>query len=615
MLGIPRTGDAAGLVAFLDLSPDAVLLVSEDGRVVGLNEPAEDLFGWARDDLLGQLVEVLVPGDLRSIHELHRSTFRASPSRRPMARGRDLRAVRPDGRHVWVDISLTPIDTADGRMVAAVVRDVTERRQDRVQLAQWSDVFDRAGFGMVVTDATSYRIVRVNDAFATMHGYTQDQLLGLPIADLFPPSRHAELAEIARLANEQGGHQCETVHVRRDGSSFPVRLDISAVHDDDGRLAYRVAYVQDLTEAHRAEQRLRDGQQRLSASVEAMPDAVLFATPLQDGGRIVDFEITYANSAAGRVLEQATGCAPRPRPSWFTPDLMDDLRAVMTTGGPLERDVGLMDPEAPETQFVLRAARTGSELVLVLHDVTDQREAQRRLEAAYQQLQRVNDQLEAGNRTQEQFVSTVSHELRTPMATIRGFAETLAAHWDDIDDTQRRDYLVAIQRGVVRQTTLLADLLDVTRIRAGRLDLDLHPVALHEVVGTAIEAAHLPGDVRVDVPDTVVVLADEIRLVQVVVNLLTNAAKYGRPPIEVSATVVGDEVALTVRDHGPGVPPSFEEHLFEMFAQASHGDCRTASGTGLGLFIVRQLVEAQGGTVVHAPADPGACFVVRLPRG
>ena len=166
---------------------------------------------------------------------------------------------------------------------------------------------------------------------------------------------------------------------------------------------------------------------------------------------------------------------------------------------------------------------------------------------------------------------------------------------------------------MTRQTALLSDLLDVARIRAGRLDLDLCPVELQQVVTAAMEAADL-ADVRVDVGEARV-RADEVRLVQVVVNLLTNAAKYGAPPVEVSARPCGHDIELTVRDHGSGVPAAFRGQLFDMFAQASRGDSRTATGTGLGLYIVKQLTEAQGGQVSFRPAEPGACFVVRLPRG
>lgn len=623
-----RLTTAAGLAAFLDLSPDAVVVVDGAGRIRHANREAGHLFGHDVADLLGEAVEVLVPTRQQTVHEGQRVGFTAAPSRRPMGLQRELYAQRADGEQVPVDISLTPIETDDEVLVAAVVRDLSDRREAEQRLAGWADLFDRAEFGIIVSDGLSDRIGRVNPAAAAMHGYQDPaELVGRPLTDLVAPEEHDRVHEAMARVPVHGRVYFVARHRRADGSTFPAHADVSAVRDAEGTALYRAAYVRDLTEQQAVARLLRDWQQRFHTSVEAMVDPVLFLRAVREGGQVVDFSVDYANEAAVGVLASARGPVTGQRlqaclPGLVANGLREALARVVATGEPLTRDLVGTGRAGPVGSFVVRAARLDDGLVVVLHDVTERQRAEDRvrdayaaLEAVNQQLQTANRQLAAANRHQEQFVSMASHELRTPLTTIAGFAETLVHRWDALDDDCRRQYLDVIQRSVGRQTVLLSDLLDVARIRAGRVELELQRVELSRVAEDAREAAAVVGaDVQVDLHEGSDVRADHTRLVQILVNLFTNAAKYGRPPVELTAERDGDVVEIRVRDHGDGVPDDFVPSLFTMFAQASAGDRRTATGTGLGLFIVRELTAVLGGTIVHRrPSDGGAEFVLRLP--
>ena len=227
----------------------------------------------------------------------------------------------------------------------------------------------------------------------------------------------------------------------------------------------------------------------------------------------------------------------------------------------------------------------------------------------------------AANRAKDHFLATLSHELRTPLNAVMGWLRMLRN--PRLDDAQKRHALDVIERNARLQAQLINDLLDVSRIIAGKLEMDRYAVDLVPVVQEAIE--DMRGDVegkalalvvRLD-PTTGEVLGDPVRLQQIVANLLSNAVKFtphhGR--IEVRLERVSVNARLTVADSGEGIEPRMLPHVFEPFQQADSTTTRTHQGLGLGLAIVRQLVEAHGGRVrVDSPGRAqGATFVVELP--
>ncbi len=209
------------------------------------------------------------------------------------------------------------------------------------------------------------------------------------------------------------------------------------------------------------------------------------------------------------------------------------------------------------------------------------------------------------NDSRSRLISMLAHDVRAPIAGARSAVDTLQMAGDRIDEDQRDRLLAAGRRQADRALFIASDLLDLARVEAGTLTTSPREVVLEDLLERIGEVLGDRAAPTVDV-DGLTVWADPTRLEQVVYNLLDNAAKYGSDPIEVTAEVVGDEVELRIRDHGPGVPQGVD--LFAAFAGAGEGS------VGLGMWIVRELVRAMGGSIAYRDADPGACFVVRLPR-
>ena len=296
-------------------------------------------------------------------------------------------------------------------------------------------------------------------------------------------------------------------------------------------------------------------------------------------------------------------------------------RWVSTTVIPLQTE-----PSGPITGLVVTCSDISLERLLAVE--RDRHDAEiRRMNAKLSQAQAVRDQM----------VAVASHELRTPLTAILGYTSLLleaeesspatadpAAGTDSTDDTDdtgspadtdrelRRSSLTRISAAAHRLERLVDDLLVLSSLDAGGLRLDLADVTVDELVHEAVDGFPRSEEIGVVVPAGLTIRADAGRLGQILGNLLTNAFKYGEPPVTVRADVVGNWVDLRVTDAGAGVPAGSEATIFGQFEQVSP----RSDGVGLGLWIVRALAEAHGGTAFYEPAAPtGSCFVIRLPVG
>lgn len=223
------------------------------------------------------------------------------------------------------------------------------------------------------------------------------------------------------------------------------------------------------------------------------------------------------------------------------------------------------------------------------------------------------DELVRANEIKDDFLAMTNHELRTPLTTILGYTTMLLRRWDGLPDHARLDAVGRIAGQGERLRDLVEDLLTISSAREGTLQVAVQPVRARDAIDAAAAEGVVDG-LECDCPDDLWVAADPRRLHQILVNLLSNARKYGAPPVYLQVRAEGESALLSVVDHGSGVPASFAPRLFDKFSQASEGASRTAEGTGLGLAIVLQLAEAQGGAAWYEPQHPvGSRFCVRLP--
>lgn len=257
----------------------------------------------------------------------------------------------------------------------------------------------------------------------------------------------------------------------------------------------------------------------------------------------------------------------------------------------------------------------------IKHDITERKRTEEKLATLLESEQAARADAEEANRLKDEFLATLSHELRTPLNAVIGWSRILGS--GRLDSDASKHALVVIERNAWAQKQIIEDILDVSRVITGKLQLNLTPVDLVSVIDRALDAVRpaigakeIEIETRLD-PALRRISGDADRLQQVVWNILSNAAKFtpvgGR--IEIAASHTSAQLQIQVQDSGPGIDPAFLPHVFERFRQADGSSTRTHGGLGLGLAIVRHLVELHGGTIAveNRLEGSGAVFTVRLP--
>ncbi len=368
---------------------------------------------------------------------------------------------------------------------------------------------------------------------------------------------------------------------------------------------------------------LRRSEQRFRLLVEAVEDYAIFM--LEPDGTIASWN-AGAERSKGWTAQEIVGRHFR---VFYPPDVAanghpeHELEVALREGRYEEEGWRLRKDGSQFWASVLITAVHDSEgrhvgFAKVTRDTTSRRQLEQEREAALEALRHANADLAVLNERlrkaaddQAQFLAVTAHELRTPVALLSGSAELLAEHDGLLTETERRDTLVAMTSGAARLRRLVDDLLTASRLQSSKLAIRRDDVALSSFVGAAVDTVrrtHPSAEIVVEPLPSATVRGDADRLAQAVENLLTNALRHGRPPVEMTARVGQDRLVLRVCDHGPGVSSDMQPRLFQRFATGS-----TAGGTGLGLYIVRELARVHGGDARYEGEGPQGAFVLELP--
>jgi PAS domain S-box-containing protein len=379
----------------------------------------------------------------------------------------------------------------------------------------------------------------------------------------------------------------------------------------------------------KAEKKLREQSELLQVTLSSIGDAVI-ATDING-------KITFLNPTAQKITgwSMAEGSG-RHLDDVFQVVNEDTGAAVDSPFAAIKRD-GIIVGLANHSLLITKAGAripiedSGAPIrnsegklvgsIIVFHDVSERRRAEREREVLLERAQAARAQAETSDRLKDEFLATVSHELRTPLSAILGWAAML--NLGTLEEEATRNALAVIERNAKAQAEIIKDILDVSRIISGKLRIDARPVDLGELIRGAAETLQLAArakSISIDVSldsNAGLVAGDPDRLQQIVWNLLANAIKFtptgGHAEIKLSQ--VDDHLEILVSDDGAGISPEFLPHVFERFRQADSSTTRSHGGLGLGLAIVRHLVELHGGTVSAASPGlgQGSRFTLRLP--
>ncbi|HYG64811.1 MAG TPA: PAS domain S-box protein, partial [Thermoanaerobaculia bacterium] len=492
-------------------------------------------------------------------------------------------------------------------------RDVSERRRAEEAQARLAAIVESSQDAIVSKSLEG--IIRTWNAGAErLFGYSAEEAVGRSITLLIPEDRLDEERRIlAQIARGERIEHYETIRVSKDGRRLDISLTISPLRDSEGRIIGASKVARDVTGRRQAE----EAQARLAAIVESSHDAIISKT--LDG--VIRTWNTGAERLFGYTAEEAVG---RPITLLIPPDRLDEERMILAR---------LARGEQIEHYETVRVAKNGRPIAIsltispirdsegriigaskVARDVTDRKQAEEALRAAMEALREAD-------RRKDEFLALLAHELRNPLAPIRNGLQVMRLAAGDAQAIARsRDIM---DRQLSHLVRLVDDLLDVSRVSRGKMELRRSRVLLADVVSSALEivrpAAKAAGlELTVSLPPQPVYLdADLTRLAQVFGNLLHNSVKYTEPGghIWLTAAQEGGQVSVVVRDTGIGIPAFALPTIFEMFSQVDRSIERSTGGLGIGLSLVKGLVEMHGGTVEAAsPGEgQGSTFTVRLP--
>ena len=584
--------ELARLVALIDSSGDAIIGLTLAGIITSWNRGAVALYGYSAVEALNRPIAILLPAD-RRIEAPHLLVSVTSGEGDECIESIH---ITKDGQLRDVALTISSIKEPGGQIigVSMVARDVSARKRSDDQVRRLSRHFDLSR-DMVCTAGLDGYLKQVNGMWTETLGWSDSELRSRPmLAFIHPDDRQATLDERARLPH--GGTTVAFVNryaVKDGGWRW---LDWNTRFVPEEQLIYGTA--RDVTDRKEAEAQARFQAHLLDAVGDAIVTTDLSGTIIYWGPGAQKLYGWSRQDTVGRGIMDVIPAVPAPDPA-ESAEILSRLARGEPYTGIMElgrRDGSTFLAEVTDTPVLDDSGRMVA-IIGVSSDVTAREEA-------HAEVQRARDQALEASLMKSHFLANMSHEIRTPMNGVLGMTELLL----DTDlDSRQRDYAETVRSSGDALLAIINDILDLSKIEAGRMGLEAVDVDLPTVIEETAEllagAAHAKGlDLVVDIADDIpVVRGDPGRLRQVITNLLGNALKFTvRGHVAVSARIVrATEADVTVRievdDSGIGIDPEVAPKIFEPFVQADASTNRRYGGTGLGLAITVQLVDLMGG--------------------
>ncbi len=587
---------AGPYVALLDAVPEAILLLGDEGTIVFANRQAAHLLGYTPDELAERDLEGLVP-ELPPGRVMRRIRSLGSAEGSTLGSSSDLRARRRDGVEIPVEMTMSRAEIGGGAVTVVTMR----RRADaaHVQATERLAAIVESSADAIFTTDLNGVLTSWNRGAEQMYGLSETEVLGRPVSILIPAERMHEMgAVIGNISAGRAVDGLETVRLAKGGRALDVSITISPMRDTRGTIIGASTVARDITERRRADDRMR-------ALLESAPDAVIV---VGEGGRIV---------VVNRQTEEMFGYAREDllgnRVEMLIPERLREIEAygagyfsspeTRQTGAALELCGQRADgAEFPvEMTFSPLDTDTGRLVYIAVRDISDRKA--------------IDEELRRSNHDLEQFAYVASHDLSEPLRVIAGFVDLLARRYRGELDEEADKFIDFTVSGVERMQALIDDLLAYSR--AGRVRIERRDVDVASVVRDVLWALEPQMKARaatVTIGEMPTVAAEETLLRQIFQNLVSNAIKFSdadAPAVEVRAVRWSAGWRFDVIDNGPGVEDRHAARVFEMF-QRLHG--REVAGSGMGLAIVKRLVERHGGRVWVSPAHPrGSVFSFTIP--
>ncbi|WP_242056424.1 MULTISPECIES: ATP-binding protein [unclassified Nostoc] len=605
------------ITTILESITDAFVALDREWRYTYVNEQATRLFQKTREQLLGKQIWQEVFPEVTEL--LLYQEFQRAISQQVAVVFEEFIATL--GK--WLEIHAYP--SPDG--LAVYFRDITARKRSELALRESEEKFrnivQTANEGVWLIDQDAHTLY-VNDQMAAMLGYSTREIIGSSVLEFCFPEDIPAIQQHIKRNIDGNVDQFDFRFRRKTGQELLVLACTSPVRDGQGNIIGALGMFTNVTYSKRAESALRQSEERYRSLVAATSAVVWITNPL---GAFIDLQPSW-EEYTGQTWKECAGWG------WlqmFHPDDREQVerhwQKALAETKYYEIEARLWHQATGQYRYVIARAvpvlnADGSvrEWVGTDTDINKRKQFEEERNSLFAREQAARTQAEEANRVKDEFLAILSHELRSPLNPILGWTRLLQTQKLNADKTV--EALATIERNAKLQTQLIDDLLDVSRILRGKLNLNVVPVDLSFIIESAIETMRTAAMaksivIQTDIQPVGKIAGDSARLQQIVWNLLSNAIKFTPDDGQVSINLrrVGKYAEITVSDTGKGIEPDFLPYVFDYFRQADASITRRFGGLGLGLAIVRHLVELHGGTVTAASPGEGlgATFTVMLP--
>jgi PAS domain S-box-containing protein len=600
--------------AVFEDSPDAIVIVDDNGLIMLANKQAEILFGYQREEMIEKEIELLIPDRFRQKHKVERNAYNLRPVPRTMGRGLEISARRKDGSEFPVEISLSPIKHDTKTLVAAAVRDITERKEIEAKLLEkekkYRDTLDNMLEGVFILDY-NFRFVYFNEAYVKQSKFKKEELLGHSIMERFPGIEETEIFKTYR--------QCMSERISK-------HLEIKFIFPDNSRGWFEVSVqpvpegifglVIEITERKQAEEQIANQRKFIQAILNNLPaDIAVF-----DGNHNYRFINPHAISTP-EFREWLIGKTDFDYCHYKGIDdsLAHKRRRLFNEAVQTKTDVEWVDEHKTkqnDTIYVLRKFHPvfeNNEVAYVIGygiDMTSHVETEMKLKEAIVTAQNANKEL-------EQFAYMVSHDLQEPLRMVSSFLGLLKLETEDHLDESAKEYIHFAVDGAQRMKILIEDLLQYSRVGTNKENFtatDMNEVM--QYVTQVLEDVIEKNEAKIVIKPLPVITANKVLIAQLFVNLLSNALKYRSdktPEIEIGTIERDEQWMFYVKDNGIGINQKFYEKIFIIFNRL-HGKGKY-SGTGIGLAVCKKIAQVHRGSIwVESEEGAGSTFYFAIPK-
>ncbi len=602
----------------IDHSKIAIFQLDDDGKIYYANDQACKSLGYTSEEIVKLKIT-----DFNPTYNIKRWKGHRNITTQKGNRTIETFHKRKDGTTFPVEVTINMVEFEGKKHSFSFVKDITERKkaEEAIQASEerFRSIFERGNFGLTLADP-NFKFINANPAFCKMTGYSVEELTNMSFADITPKER-VDIDKENIIALSEGRlieYKTEKQYVRKDGHLFWGSLISTVVRDKEGKSILYIAMVQDITEQKHAEEALKLSEEKYRSIVETTSEWIW------------ELDINGKHTYCNRSVEEILGYPVEEFIKHNPFDLMDIedretfsqkfFECIQSKSGWRNWTIRWRNKNGS-----LRYLESNADPIFdqggnivgfrgIDRDITERKQAETELQMA-------KEKAEESDHLKTAFLANMSHEIRTPMNGILGFTELLKD--PDLTGKEQSKYLEVIQHSGERMLSIINDLIDISKIEAGQVELAIEPTSVNKMLDTLYEfflpeaeKKNLNLIFKKELTDSrSIIETDEIKLNQVLTNLIKNALKYtDSGQIILGYRVQDESIIFYVQDSGIGIKPEYHKKIFERFLQGEDSSERAIEGSGLGLSISKAFVEMMGGKIwVDSEDGKGSIFYVSLP--